>query len=190
MITADQKEHKLIFSEKSIEEKEEKGEKINKYGVGSVVAGEVTGAVDFGVFVKLEPGLEGLVHISELDWGLVEDTKALYKVGDKVEVKVIEVKDDKISLSIKQLKENPWVGAGKKYKKDDVVDAVVIKYNKHGALASIEEGVAGLVHVSEFEGDDKLKAALSLGSVYKFKITLFEPGDQKMTLSYKEANAK
>ena len=190
MITADQKEHKLIFSEKSIEEKEEKGEKINKYGVGSVVAGEVTGAVDFGVFVKLEPGLEGLVHISELDWGLVEDTKALYKVGDKVEVKVIEVKDDKISLSIKQLKENPWVGAGKKYKKDDVVDAVVIKYNKHGALASIEEGVAGLVHVSEFEGDDKLKSALSLGSVYKFKITLFEPGEQKMTLSYKEANAK
>jgi len=190
MITADQKEHKLIFSEKSIEEKEEKGEKINKYGVGSIVAGEVTGAVDFGVFVKLEPGLEGLVHISELDWGLVEDTKALYKVGDKVEVKVIEVKDDKISLSIKQLKENPWVGAGKKYKKDDIVDAVVIKYNKHGALASIEEGVAGLVHVSEFEGDDKLKSALSLGSVYKFKITLFEPGDQKMTLSYKEANAK
>lgn len=190
MITADQKEHKLIFSEKSLEEKEEKGEKITKYEVGSVVAGEVTGAVDFGVFVKLEPGLEGLVHISELDWGLVEDTKALYKVGDKVEVKIIEVKDDKISLSIKQLKENPWVSAGKKFAKDNIVEAVVIKYNKHGALASIEEGVAGLVHVSEFEKEENLRATLSLGGVYKFKITLFEPSEQKMTLSYKEANEK
>jgi len=188
MITADQKEHKLIFSEKSLEEKEEKGEKITKYEVGSVVSGEVTGAVDFGVFVKLEPGLEGLVHISELDWGLVEDTKALYKVGQKVDVKIIEVKDDKVSLSIKQLKENPWVGAGRKYAKDQMVEAVVIKYNKHGALASIEEGVAGLVHVSEFEKEENLRAALSLGGVYKFKITLFEPSEQKMTLSFKEAN--
>mgnify|MGYP001388522492 CR=1 FL=1 len=183
MITADPKEHKLIFSEKGLQEKEEKEEKVNKYEVGNVVKGEVTGAVDFGVFVKLEPGLEGLVHISELDWGLVEDTKAIYKVGDAVDVKVIEVKDDKISLSIKQLKENPWVTASKKYKKDQTVDGVVIKYNKHGALASIEEGVAGLVHVSEFESEEKLKSELSLGTVYKFKITLFEPDEQKMTLS-------
>lgn len=188
MITADPKEHKLIFSEKGLQEKEEKEEKINKYEVGNVIKGEVTGAVDFGIFVKLEPGLEGLVHISELDWGLVEDTKALYKVGDMVDVKVIEVKDDKISLSIKQLKENPWVTAAKNYKKDQIVDGVVIKYNKHGALASIEEGVAGLVHVSEFETEEKLKAVLSLGSVYKFKISLFEPSEQKMTLSFKEAN--
>jgi len=188
MITADQKEHKLIFSEKGLQDKEEKGEKINKYEVGNIIEGEVTGAVDFGVFVKLEPGLEGLVHISELDWGLVEDTKALYKVGDPVKVKVIEVTDDKISLSIKQLKENPWVLASKKYKKGDIVNGVVIKYNKHGALASIEEGVAGLVHVSEFETEENLKSKLSLGGVQKFKITLFEPSEQKMTLSFKEAN--
>jgi len=186
MITADPKEHKLIFSEKGLQEKEEKEEKVNNYEVGNVVKGEVTGAVDFGVFVKLEPGLEGLVHISELDWGLVEDTKTMFKVGDEVEVKVIEVKDDKISLSIKQLCENPWVTASKKYKKDQVVDGVVIKYNKHGALVSIEEGVAGLVHVSEFETEEKLKSELSLGGVYKFKITLFEPDEQKMTLRFKD----
>ena len=117
----------------------------------------------------------------------MEDTKALYKVGDEVDVKVIEVKDDKISLSIKQLRENPWVTASKKYEKGQMVDGVVIKYNKHGALASIEEGVAGLVHVSEFETEENLKSALSLGGVYKFKISLFEPNEQKMTLSYKEA---
>lgn len=184
MITADPKEHKLIFSEKSSQEKTEKENKINKYEVGSIHEGEITGAVDFGVFVKLEPGLEGLVHISELDWGLVEDTKTLYKTGDKVKVKVIEVKDDKVSLSIKQLKENPWGEAAEKYKKDQTVDGVVIKYNKYGALVSIEEGVSGLVHLSEFKNEQHLKETLSLGNVYKFKITLFEPEEQKMTLSY------
>lgn len=186
IITADQKEQKLIFSEKGPQEKEEKEEKVSKYSVGDILDGEVTGAVDFGIFVKIEDSLEGLVHISELDWGLVEDTRSLYKVGDKVQVKVIEVKDDKISLSIKQLKENPWVTATKKYKKDQIVEGVVIKYNKHGALASIEEGVAGLVHISEFESEEALRDALSLGAVHKFKITLFEPKDQRMTLSFKE----
>ena len=186
IITADQKEGKLIFSEKGPQEKEEKEEKVSRYEVGNVLSGEVTGAVDFGVFVKIEDGLEGLVHISELDWGLVEDTRTLYKVGDKVDVKVIEVKDDKISLSIKQLKENPWVTASKKYAKDQEVDGFIIKYNKHGALASIEEGVAGLVHISEFENEDMLKNELSLGGSYKFTITLFEPNEQRMTLQYKK----
>ncbi len=186
MITADQKEGKLIFSEKGPQEKEEKEEKVSRYTVGDTLSGVITGAVDFGVFVKLEEGLEGLVHISELDWGLVEDTRSLYKVGDPVKVKVIEVKDDKISLSIKQLKENPWVSASKKYHKDDQVQGVIIKYNKHGALASIEEGVAGLVHISEFESEAQLRNTLSLGSSYAFTITLFEPKDQRMTLSFKK----
>ncbi len=186
MITADQKEGKLIFSEKGPQEKDEKEQKVSRYNVGDVLPGIITGAVDFGVFVKLEEGLEGLVHISELDWGLVEDTRSLYKVGEPVNVKVIEVKDDKISLSIKQLKENPWVSASKKYVKDQTVQGVIIKYNKHGALASIEEGVAGLVHISEFTSEQELRNALSLGQSYEFTITLFEPKDQRMTLSFKK----
>ncbi len=190
IITADQKEGKLIFSEKGPQEKEEKEEKVSRYTVGDTLNGSITGAVDFGVFVKLEEGLEGLVHISELDWGLVEDPRALYKVGDRVQVKVIEVKDDKISLSIKQLRENPWVAAAKKYRKDQEVQGVIIKYNKHGALASIEEGVAGLVHISEFESEEQLRNTLSLGQSYSFKITLFEPKDQRMTLSFKKEEKK
>jgi small subunit ribosomal protein S1 len=190
IITADQKEGKLIFSEKGPQEKEEKEEKVSRYAVGDVLDGVVTGAVDFGIFVKLEEGLEGLVHISELDWGLVEDTRALYKVGDKVKVKIIEVKDDKISLSIKQLEENPWVAAAKKYAKDQIAQGVIIKYNKHGALASIEEGVAGLVHISEFASEQDLRNTLELGKSYPFKITLFEPKEQRMTFSYKEAIAE
>ena len=165
-------------------ETKEKEKIVGKYQVGDEVEGTITGIVDFGIFVKVEEGLEGLVHISEIDWGLVEDPRNLYRVNEKVKVKVIDVKEGKISLSIKALKENPWKGAEKRYKKDDMVQAVIIKFNKYGALASVEEGIAGLVHVSEFGGEDKLRQALELGKSYSFKISLFDPKDQKMTLSY------
>lgn len=184
IITADPKEAKLIFSERTGAEEEEKTSLIDKYQVGDEVQGEVTGAVDFGVFVKLEQGLEGLVHISELDWGLVEDPRALFAVGDKVKVKVIEIKDGKISLSIKALKENPWKSAAERYKKGMEVQGVVIKYNKHGALASVEEGVAGLVHISEFDSPAELKETLELGKTYPFAIKVFEPKEQRMTLAF------
>ncbi len=183
IIGAIPKEGKLIFSEKSPELKN-KEKIIGKYTVGDEVNGEVTGVVDFGVFMKLEEGLEGLVHISEIDWTLVENPKLMFKVGDKVRVKIIEIKDGKISLSIKALKTNPWKEAEKKYKKDDVVQGVIIKFNKHGALASIEEGIAGLVHISEFGSEAKLREKLSLGKSYTFKITLFDAKDQKMALSF------
>lgn len=184
IITADPKEAKLIFTERAGDEDQEKANIIEKYQVGDEVSGEVTGAVDFGVFVKLEQGLEGLVHISELDWGLVEDPRSFFTVGEHVRVKVIEIKDGKISLSIKALKENPWKTASEKYKKGEEVNGVIIKYNKHGALASIEEGVAGLVHISEFESPSLLRETLELGKSYPFTITLFEPKDQRMTLTF------
>ncbi len=183
MITAVPKEGKLIFSEKEHNQKE-KEEIVAKYRLGNIVEGEITGIVDFGAFMKIEEGLEGLIHISEMDWGLVDDPRKLFKVGEKLKAQIIEVKDNKVSLSVKVLKENPWKGAEKKYKKGDTVKGVVIKFNKYGALASIEEGVAGLVHVSEFGTEEKLRAALELGKVYPFAITLFEPKEQRMTLSF------
>ena len=181
IITANPKEQKLIFSEKGAGSTE-RSSLVEKYTVGDALDGVVTGATDFGVFVKLEDGLEGLVHISEMDWALVENPKSRYKVGEPVKVKVIEIKDGKVSLSIKALKEDPWKAAAAKYKKDEQVNAVVIKYNKHGALASIEEGVAGLVHISEFKDEAELRAKLELGKVYPFSITLFEPKERRMTL--------
>ncbi len=184
IITADAKESKLIFSERMGDDTGEKASLIDKYQIGDAATGEVTGIVDFGVFVKLEPGLEGLVHISELDWGLVEDPHALVKVGDKLRVKIIEIKEGKVSLSVKALKENPWHTAAARYSKGKEVPGVVIKYNKHGALASIEEGVAGLVHVSEFASPVELRETLELGRTYPFTITLFEPKDQRMTLTF------
>ena len=179
------KEGKLIFSEKD-NNPEEKKEILSKYSVGDEIECTVAGIVDFGVFLKLEDGLEGLVHISELDWGLVEDPRAMFKVGEQVKAKVIEIKDGKISLSIKALKENPWTEFEGKLSRGDIVSGVIIKYNKHGALVSIKEGVAGLVHNSTFGSDVKLREKLELGKKYNFHITLFEPKEHKMTLVYLE----
>ena len=179
------KEGKLIFSEKD-NNPEEKKEILNKYNVGDEIECIIAGIVDFGVFLKLEDGLEGLVHISELDWGLVEDPRSMFKIGEKVRAKVIEIKDGKISLSIKALKENPWTEFEGKLKKGDIIKGVVIKYNKHGALVSIKEGVAGLVHNSTFGSDIKLREKLELGKNYNFQITLFEPKEHKMTLMHLE----
>ena len=179
------KEGKLIFSEKDTNP-EEKKEVLSKYAVGDNLDCVIAGIVDFGVFLKLEDKLEGLVHISELDWGLVEDPRNIFKIGDKIKAKVIEIKDGKISLSIKALKENPWKEFEGKLKKGDIIKGVVIKYNKHGALVSIKEGVAGLVHNSTFPSETKLREKLELGKNYNFQITLFEPKEQKMTLVYLE----
>ena len=189
ILSASPREGKLIFSEKE-PEKKERSEIVEKYSVGDVVEGEITGIVDFGLFVKVEDRLEGLVHISEMDWGLVENPRMLFKVGEHVKAQVIEIKDGKISLSIKALKKNPWTEGEKKYKKGDIVTGVVIKYNKHGALMSIEEGIAGLVHISEFENEKNLRETLELGRPYEVMITFFDPKNQRMTLSHKDVLKK
>jgi ribosomal protein S1 len=113
-------EKKLIFSEKntggtstsSNGNSEKKVSKSNtnmleRYAIGDILDAKIIGVVDFGIFVKLPAGDEGLVHISEISWSLIGDPKALYKVGDEVTVKVIEINEDKVSLSIKALSENP-----------------------------------------------------------------------------------
>ena len=189
MISATPKEGKLIFSEKD-NNPEERKEIVGKYNVGDEIDCTVAGIVDFGIFLKIEDELEGLVHISEIDWGLVEDPRSMFNIGDKVKAKIIEVKDGKISLSIKALKENPWKEFESTLKKGDIVSGVVIKFNKHGALVSIKQGVAGLVHNSSFGSEEKLKSTLELGKTYDFQITLFEPKDQRMTLVHMDSSKK
>lgn len=196
ILVANPKEGKLIFTQKNLNRQVDS---INDAGsvnntttnvlsnhiVGEEVEGMVTGMVEFGIFIKMDDGTEGLIHKSEIAWGLVEDIKTQAKVGQRVFAKIIEIKDNKISLSIKALKENPWIQASKKYNKGDIVSGLVIRHNKHGALVSIEEGVAGLVYVSDFEDENKLRSTLSLGKIYKFEISLFEPKEQKMILKLK-----
>ena len=193
IITADPQENKLVFSEKaatgdvSSTKKSSKSKKsdvnmMEKYSIGEILEVEVAGIVDFGLFVRLPEGDEGLIHISEISWSLINNLKNDFKVGDKVKAKIIEINKEKVSLSIKALTENPWKKAGDKYKKGDVVKAVVIKISDHGALVSVEEGIYGLIHVSEFEDLDDLKSQLKLGEVYEFKINTIDADAEKMTL--------
>jgi len=183
IITADQEEGKLIFSEKETQTEEFK-EVLSKYKVGDTIEGEITGVVDFGVFIKIEEGLEGLSHISELSWSLVEDPRTLFRVGDKIKAKIIAVEGGKISLSIKALEPDPWDKAKEKYKKGDIVQGVVIRLNRYGALVAVEEGMAGLSHISEFGTERAMREKIELGKTYPFQITLFEPKERKMTLVY------
>lgn len=193
IIAASPKEGKLIFTEKGGNSTSSAASAFTsakaptqKYQVGDVVNGTVSGVVEFGIFIKLEDKVEGLVHISEISWSLIENPKTIFKIGEKIKAKVIEIKDGKISLSIKALTNNPWASAGERYKKGDKVSGVVIRFNKHGALVSVEEGVSGLLHVSEFGTEENMKKTLSLGKICHCYISAFDAKEEKMILTLKE----
>lgn len=179
------KEMKLIFSEKSVESEEMK-ELLSKYQVGKEIEGEVTGVVDFGVFIKIEEGLEGLAHISELDWGLVENPGDLFKIGELVRAKIIAVEASKVSLSIKALKPDPWKDFGSKFKKGDILQGKVTKLNRFGAFVEVEAGLTGLVHVSEFGAEKDMREKLEAGVTYHFQILVLNPEEHKLSLSFVE----
>jgi small subunit ribosomal protein S1 len=122
-----------------------------KYPRGQVVAGSVTKITDFGAFVKLEDGVEGLVHVSELDWGHVNHPRDVLKEGEQVEVKVLNADPDerRISLSIRELKDNPWRRFVDEYSIDQVIEGEITEIKDFGAFMKITDDVDGLIHVSE-----------------------------------------
>ncbi len=177
----------LIFSERATETEKIK-EILKKYKVGDVVEGEITGIVDFGAFVKFgKEELEGLIHISELDWQLIEDPADVVEVGQKIKAKIIEITEDgRVSLSLKALKKDPWENLDEKYKKGDVIEGKVTKFNPFGAFVEIEPKIQGLAHISEFGTRSKMEEKLKIGETYKFKILQIEPKEHKMTLTLTE----
>jgi len=178
----DPREGKLILSEKA-KEAEKIKETLKNYKADDLVGGEITGIVDFGAFVKFGPeNLEGLIHISELDWQLVEDPSEIVKVGEKVQAKIIEIKDDKVSLSLKALKTDPWKSIEKKYKKGDRVLGKVTKFNPFGAFIQLTPKIQGLIHISEFGTKTKMEEALKIGEKYDFQILEIRPEEHRMSL--------
>jgi small subunit ribosomal protein S1 len=182
---------KLILSEK-VKEAEKIKEILKKYKVGDVVEGEITGVVDFGAFMRFskegacpEP-VEGLIHISELDWQLIEDPSEIVKVGDKVKAKIIEISGDKVSLSLKALKEDPWLDIEKKYKKGDIISGKVTKFNPFGAFVQITPKIQGLIHISEFGTRSKMEKLLKIGKNYNFQILEIRSSEHKMSLKLAE----
>jgi len=191
----DQREEKLILSEKA-KESEKLKDIIKNYKEGDVVEAEITGVVDFGAFVKipLDPAitgkeidsLEGLIHISELDWQIIEDPSEIVKVGQKVKAKIIDISNNKISLSLKALKKDPWENIEEKFKKGEVVEGKVTKFNPFGAFVQLAEKIQGLCHVSEFGSPKKMEESLEINKSYKFKILLIDPKEHRLTLKLTE----
>jgi len=195
----DPKEEKLILSEKA-KGSERLKNILENYKIGDVVDAEITGIVDFGAFVKIpinQPGkektateeiesLEGLIHISELDWQLIEDPSLIVKVGEKVKAKIIDISDGKISLSLKALKKDPWQDIEESLKKGEIIEGKVTKFNPFGAFVQITDKIQGLCHVSEFGSQRKMEELLKIGKSYKFKILLIDPKEHRITLKLAE----
>ena len=130
-----------------------------RYPVSARVKGEVVNIVNYGAFVKLEPGVEGLVHISEMSWTRrINHPSEMVSAGDEIEVVVLEVNKDKqeISLGVKQTEVNPWTTVAQKYPKGTVIEGVVRNLTNYGAFIEIEEGIDGLLHVSDMSWTKKV----------------------------------
>ena len=202
------KEGKLILSEKAKETKKLK-EVLKDYQVGDVVEGTITAVLDFGAFIKFKKenasaeageedatNIEGLIHISELDWQLIEDPTDVVKVGDKVKAKIIDISNDRVSLSLKALKDDPWQNIEQKYQKGDTVKGTITKLNPFGAFVQLTEKdknaprIQGLMHISEIGTKSTMDEKFKVGKEYKFQILSLSPSEHKMSLKIAKEEEK
>ena len=182
ILDANSYEEKLIFSERD-EDLDQIREHLTKYKVGDEVEGEITGVVNFGAFMKFDEGLEGLIHISEIDWQLIEDPRAVLKPGEKRTAKIIDIQGDKISLSLKALTPDPWIAAAEKYQKGQIIKGKVTKLNPFGAFVQVAEAIQGLAHISEFGSQEAMKEKLEVGKTYDLRIASIDPKEHRLSLS-------
>lgn len=186
ILDANRKENKLIFSEKEAI-RENMQERFEKLKVGDEVEGTVTGVVDFGAFVNVD-GIEGLVHISEISWERVNNPADYVKVGETVKAKIIAIDKDRLSLSIKQLTEDPWLKEVEKFSKGDVVEGSVTRITPFGAFIQLSPAVEALVHVTELgEGDGAdPEKIFKLNEKKEFVILDIDKENRKISLGLKK----
>jgi small subunit ribosomal protein S1 len=156
--------------------------------VGQRIKGDVTNITEFGVFIDLG-GVEGLIHISELSWGRVIHPADIVSLGQKLEVMVIDVSPERcrVALSLKRLQPNPWESVKDRYAIDDIVPATLTTFVSYGAFARLEEGLEGLIHVSEIPlGDGQaVKDCLTPGQKLNVRILQVDSSHQRLGLSLK-----
>ncbi|TSD00213.1 MAG: RNA binding S1 protein [Parcubacteria group bacterium Athens0714_25] len=195
IIDTNREDEKLIVSEKAAMSEKER-EVISELKIDDIVEGEISGVVDFGAFIKFLPEskagskkdsdkLEGLVHISELAWQLINNPREVVKVGDKVKAKIIGIDDTRISLSIRALEKDPWGEAAGKYKVGETYKGKVDKINHFGAFVYLDDNIHGLAHISEFQETHpgkKMENAIKIGNSYSWKILSIEPKNHRMGL--------
>ena len=170
---------KLIFSEKAAGDAVQQ-EKIKNYKIGDILEGEITGIVDFGLFLNLGE-VEGLVHISEVAWEHVENLRDMFQVGQTVKVQIISTENNRLSLSMKRLIEDPWVNSVNKYKAGQKVKGKITRITPFGAFVTFD-GLDGLVHISEM-GEKDASKVVEVGKEYDFFIVSIEPELHKLNLS-------
>ncbi len=185
ILDLDREQSKLILSEKEAVREDTK-QKLSLVKVGDVIEGAVTGCVDFGIFVTVE-GIEGLVHISEIAWERVTNPAERFKVGDKVKAKVIAIDNEKLSLSIKQLSEDPWLREIKKFKPGDTVKGTITRITPFGAFVQLTPAIEALVHVSELGQDEgtEIGEQLKVSQVAEFKILEVDDQARRISLTAK-----
>ena len=186
ILDVSRKDNKLIFSEKEAV-RDDMQSRLSELKVGDVVEGVVTGVIDFGAFINVE-GIEGLVHISEISWERVEDPRKYIKVGEKVKAKIIAIDKDRLSLSIKQMSEDPWLSEVKQFKKGDAVEGKITRITPFGAFVQLSPSVEALVHVSEMSDDESVdpEAVFKLNEKKKFKVIDIDSENRKIALSLKD----
>jgi len=165
-----------------------------KYPAGGKVKGKVVGVVDYGVFVELEQGIEGLVHVSELSWTKkVQHPSKLVKVGDEVDVVVLDIKpsDRRVSLGIKQAQPDPWLLTAQKYPVGTVVTGKIRNIAEFGAFVELEDGFDGLVHVSDVSWTERIKnphEVFKKGEDVTAKVLKIDPENRRVSLGIKQVN--
>lgn len=189
VIDVNPRTNKLIISEKEAVGENMK-ELLSKYAIGDIIDGIVSGVADFGAFVRFvdNPAVEGLVHISELDYKLIENPKEVVKVDDAIKAKIIEIKDDKVFLSLKALKPNPWDKASEFFKDGQEVSGTAYKINPFGAYIDLGDDLYGMIHISEFGSLEEMKKQLEQGKKYDFIIESVKPEEKRITLKMKSEN--
>ena len=182
ILDCDRKANKLIFSEKEAV-KEGLAARFEKLKVGDTVKGVATGVVDYGIFVNVE-GIEGLVHISEISWERVNNPGDYVKVGQTIEAKIIAIDKDRLSLSMKQLSEDPWMSEVDQFTSGQEVEGTVTRITPFGAFVQISPAVEALVHISELgegEGADPEKV-FTLNERKPFVVLDIEKESRKISL--------
>lgn len=179
---------KLIISERETTSEGTK-ELLSKYKPGDIVDGIVSGIADFGAFVRFadNPKIEGLIHISELSHRLIENPKDIVKVNDAVKVQIADIKDGRVTLSLKALQENPWDKVNEKYKAGQEINGVVLRFNPFGAFIGLDPEIQGVIHVSEFGGSEEMKKNLEAGKSYSFHIESVKPEEKRIILKLKKS---
>jgi small subunit ribosomal protein S1 len=189
VLDVSRKDNKLIFSEKEAV-KDDMQSRFSELKVGDEVEGVVTGVIDFGAFVNVD-GIEGLVHISEISWERVDNPRNYVKVGETLKAKIIAIDKDRLSLSIKQMSEDPWLEQVKAFKAGDVVEGKVTRITPFGAFVQISPSVEALVHVSEMSDEEAVdpEQLFKLNEKKQFKVLDIDTENRKIALSLKDAKA-